>query len=273
MSATPEQITGHYVEVDGTRAYFERCGEGIPFICIHTAGTDGREFRHNLPYLASRGFAVHAPDLPGHGKSFPLGWKPIDDLHVFAEWVMAFAATLGLDRPVVMGCSIGGDIAVDLAVHHSAELRASIALEGAAYTPTYGDSALLMEPHAACWESIVETGSSSSIRADATPDQVQEIMWLHKSGAHRVQASDLVGWANHDVRDGLSRVTVPLLVGWGTGDYYVPRELAEQTVAAVPSASFAELDGLGHYPMWENPELVHEKVVAFLAAHDLLPHA
>ncbi len=271
MSVVFEEIVGRYVEIDGTRTYFESCGEGVPLICIHTAGTDGREYRHTLPYFASLGFAAYAVDLPGHGKSFPIDWKPIDDLHVYGEWIVSFAAALGLDRPVVMGCSIGGDVVMDLAVNHSDELRAGIVLEGAAHTPTYGDASLLMEPHAACWESIVETGSSSSIRHDATPDQVEEIMWLHKSGAHRVQASDLVGWANHDVRDGLDRVTIPLLVGWGDGDYYVPRELAEQTADAIDSASLVVFEGLGHYPMWENPEVVNEAVRAFLDTHGLLP--
>jgi pimeloyl-ACP methyl ester carboxylesterase len=244
MSTDGDEIIGRYTEVRGTRTYYESCGDGVPFVCVHTAGTDGRLYRHTLPALAAHGFRVIAVDLPGHGKSFPIHWTPIDDLHVYAEWVMDFASVLGLNRPIVLGCSIGGDIAVDLAAHHSGDLRACIALEGAA--PTV-------------------------ILPDATPDQLQEIVWLHKSTTQRVYASDLVGWERQDVRARLGDITVPLMVGLGTGDYFLPEDIVTATVDAVASATLVRFENLGHYPMWEAPALVNLAVLDFLDGHGLLP--
>lgn len=271
MTTDSNEIIGRYTEVRGTRTYYESCGEGVPFICVHTAGTDGRLYRHTLPALAAHGFRMVAVDLPGHGKSFPIDWAPIDDLHEFSEWVMEFAATLGLDRPVVMGCSIGGDIAVDLAAYHSDELRACIALEGAAYTPTFVGAGTLIEPHAICWESIAEAMAPTVILPGATRDQLQEIVWLHKSTTQRVYASDLVGWERQDVRDRLGDVTVPLMVGVGTGDYFLPEDIVTATVDAVASAELVKFENLGHYPMWEDPELVNAAILGFLGSHDLVP--
>src|ERR1043166_3229204 len=56
------------------RTYYEENGEGIPMVCLHTAGTDGREWRHQLcdPDIA-QSFRVIAFDLPRHGKSIPPG--------------------------------------------------------------------------------------------------------------------------------------------------------------------------------------------------------
>jgi pimeloyl-ACP methyl ester carboxylesterase len=271
MSADGDEIIGRYTEVRGTRTYYEACGVGVPFICVHTAGTDGRLYRHTLPALAAHGFRMIAVDLPGHGKSFPIDWTPIDDLHVFSEWVMEFAGELGLDQPIVMGCSIGGDIAVDLAAHHSGELRACIALEGAAHTPTFVGAGTLLEPHTISWESIAEAMAPTVILPGATPDQLQEIVWLHKSTTQRVYASDLVGWERQDVRDRLGDVTLPLMVGLGTGDYFLPEDIVTATVDAVPSATLVRFENLGHYPMWEDPALVNGAILDFLDGHGLLP--
>lgn len=264
MSSTNE-ILGRYVEVRGTRTYYESCGEGVPFLCIHSAGTDSRLYRHQLPALAERGFQVVAVDLPGHGKSFPIEWEPINDLRVFSDWAMEFASVIGLDRPVVAGCSIGGDITIDMAAHYSSDLRAGIAMEGAAHTPTFTNADVLMDPHAMSWESIADSMAPTVIRPDATPDQLEEIVWLHKSTTQRVYASDLVGWEHHDVRDKLDEITIPLMVILGTGDYFLPEEIVTATTDEVESAELVRLENLGHYPMWEDPGTVNDAICDFLA--------
>jgi 3-oxoadipate enol-lactonase len=107
----------------------------------------------------------------------------------------------------------------------------------------------------------------------ATRDQLQEIVWLHKSTTQRVYASDLVGWERQDVRDRLGNATVPLMVGLGTGDYFLPEEIVADTVDKVASATLVKFENLGHYPMWEDPEQVNAAILDFLGGHGLLPEA
>jgi pimeloyl-ACP methyl ester carboxylesterase len=271
MAGITEDIIGRYVEVRGTRTYYESCGDGPSFICVHSAGTDSRLFRHTLPAMAEMGFRAIAVDLPGHGKSFPIDWRPVDDLHTFAQWVMEFADVVGADRPVVAGCSIGGNIAIDIAAHHCADVRACIAFEGAAHTPTFAGAATFMDPHTMCWESISDCMAPTVIRPDATADQLAEIAWLHKSTTQRVFASDLVGWQKQDVRARLGEVTAPLLVCLGTGDYFLPERMVTDTTDAIETATFVRLEKLGHYPMWEDPERVNNVIAEFLGQHNLLP--
>ena len=76
MSAAFEPIVGRYLtlQLDGraNRIYFEEAGQGIPLLCVHTAGADARQWRHLLEdrTVTSR-YRVIAYDLPYHGRSLP----------------------------------------------------------------------------------------------------------------------------------------------------------------------------------------------------------
>ena len=76
MSAKLEPIIGRYLTLDlggrPHRLYFEECGTGIPLVCLHTAGADGRQFRHlMLDEEITAKFRIIAFDMPWHGKSLP----------------------------------------------------------------------------------------------------------------------------------------------------------------------------------------------------------
>ena len=137
MKAELEPVVGRYVRVElderAYRVYFEEAGQGTPLLCLHTAGADSRQFRGvlNDPRITER-YRVLAFDLPWHGKSSPPTgfdgevYRLTTDLYV--DTVMAFKRALGLDNPVVMGCSIGGRVVLHLAMRHADEFRAAIGL-------------------------------------------------------------------------------------------------------------------------------------------------
>ena len=116
MPAVLEPIVGRYMnlEVGGRphRLYFEEAGQGIPLVCLHTAGADGRQFRHIMLDEDITGrFRVIAFDMPWHGKSLPpKGWESEEyrlTTAGYTEMIIAFCRALEFDRPVVLGCSIG----------------------------------------------------------------------------------------------------------------------------------------------------------------------
>ena len=76
MAATVEPIIGRYMSLSlggrEHRLYFEQAGQGIPLVCLHTAGADGRQYRHLMNDAAvTQHFRVLAFDMPWHGKSLP----------------------------------------------------------------------------------------------------------------------------------------------------------------------------------------------------------
>ena len=134
-----------YLTLDGVeyRVYFEESGTGdVGMLLQHTAGADGRQWRHLLEDAElQRRFRMIAYDLPYHGKSVPPLGKPwwTEEYRLTRDFLLAVPTTLaralGLERPVYMGSSIGGHLAIDLALSHPREFRAVVGLEASAYTP------------------------------------------------------------------------------------------------------------------------------------------
>lgn len=259
--------TGHYVDVDETSIYYETVGEANDpvVIAIHTAGAEGRQWSQAARMLADEGYRVVVPDLPGHGKSYPIDWELHDSIHAHAEFIHRFTRALDLDRPAVTGCSIGGDTVLDLAVHHSDDIRCAMALEGTGRT-TGAKLGRLSHPHALPgWESVLEYSVVDST-ADATPDSARrKLVWQHRN-AHEAGTKDLHGWANFDVMDRLEAVSVPTLVARGAEDFFIQDDAFAETVERIPDCEAVTMDETGHYPMVERPEETVEILVDFLSS-------
>src|SRR5690606_10672098 len=125
VSVHIEPIIGRYLRLEllgkPHRLYVEEAGQGIPLLCLHTAGSDSRQYRALLNDSAIlQHYRVIAFDLPWHGKSSPpAGWEQGDyqlGSRDYVAIVMAVVDALELERPVVMGCSIGGRIVLHLAL-------------------------------------------------------------------------------------------------------------------------------------------------------------
>jgi len=127
MSARFEPVVGRYMHLDlfgrPHRIYVEEAGEGTPLLCLHTAGSDGRQYRGLMNDARVTGnHRVIAFDMPWHGKSSPpAGWHDEEYQLTSAQYttmVLEISAALGLDKPILIGCSIGGRIALHLALEH-----------------------------------------------------------------------------------------------------------------------------------------------------------
>jgi crotonobetainyl-CoA:carnitine CoA-transferase CaiB-like acyl-CoA transferase/pimeloyl-ACP methyl ester carboxylesterase len=188
-----EPITGRYahIELEGRehRLYFEEAGEGIALLCLHTAGSDGRQYRAVLNDAEiTRRYRVIAFDMPWHGKSSPpAGWENEDyrlTTGRYTGMIMSVARSLGLERPVVMGCSIGGRIVLDLALRHGREFRALIGLQSGAFVERYYDPAWLDHPEVhggrAC-------GLAYGLMSPLRPRSKSETVALHAGRPRRVQ--------------------------------------------------------------------------------------
>ena len=155
MSPRYEAITGRYLPCtilgEPHRLYVEEAGQGIPLLCLHTAGADTRQYRGLLnDKRVTDHFRVIAFDMPWHGKtSPPAGWQDRDYQLTASDYmrmILDVSDALELDKPVAMGCSIGGRIVLHLAYEHPERFRALIGLESAAYAEAYYDLSWLNRP-------------------------------------------------------------------------------------------------------------------------------
>ncbi|MGH8012246.1 MAG: alpha/beta fold hydrolase [Candidatus Binataceae bacterium] len=268
--ANTEDIVGRYVKVRGTRTFFDEIGDGYPLICVHTAGSCSLEYSYILPLLAERGFHAYALDLPGRCRSSAVDNRPLRTIHEHAEFVYAFAETLALVKPVIMGCSIGGDLTLDYAAHHWPEMAAGIAMEGMARSPTFPSPSALAHPSwGPGWQDQMERAAIESLNRHCPAEKIAELRWMHRY-AQMSAVGDLEGWASHDVRHLLGVVACPMLVIRGEDDFWVPRPLVDETVALLKNAEAAHLKNIGHYPMFEDPELIANMAADFCRRHAIL---
>lgn len=273
-------ITGRYLylDLDGVeyRVYLEEAGQGIPLVCQHTAGADNRQFRHLLedPEITSR-FRVIAADLPYHGKSLPpmtvRYWEQEYRLTqtFFMNYWVSLVRELELARPVYMGCSMGGHLAADLALYHADEFRACIGLEASMWSGNM-DRLINQWWHHPRLSNESKPAAMMSLCSPHAPEaNVRETIWMYSQGAPAVFAGDLNYYGiEHDLRDKAAQIdTQKCMLYVLSGDYdWSAYPAACQALAdAVPGATYALMEGMGHFPMSEDPAQFKKYLLPVLA--------
>jgi pimeloyl-ACP methyl ester carboxylesterase len=258
-----EPIIGRYlpVAIGGAehRIFLEEAGAGIPLLCLHTAGADSRQWRHVLNDAdVTKRFRVIAFDLPWHGRSTPPeGWW-LERYRLttasYLQMVRAVWLALGLERPVVMGCSMGGAIVLKVAAEHQEELRGIVGLESSAYAPgRYNE--LLHHPaiHGGELVASYTYGLNSPLSPEAGK---RENWWYYSQGGPGVYQGDVHFYSlDWDAREAVKRIDtnrckVALLTG--EYDYSCTPAMSEAVAAAIPGSRLTVMQGMGHFPMIED---------------------
>jgi pimeloyl-ACP methyl ester carboxylesterase len=271
-----EPIVGRYLHLTlggrPHRVYFEEAGRGIPLLCLHTAGADGRQFRHLMTDAAiTEHFRVIAFDLPWHGKSTPPdGWQREEyrlTSEAYTETIRAFAAGLALERPAVLGCSIGGRIVLKLAIDHAAEFRALIALEAADYQAPWYDTSWLHRPDIHGGE--ICAALVSGLMAPQSPEHARwETLWQYMQSGPGVFKGDLYFYrVDGDLRGRVAAIDTsacPLYMLTGEYDYSCTPDDSLRTAREIKGAELVIMKELGHFPMSENPALFRRYLLPVL---------
>ena len=265
MTGFIEPIVGRYVHVEienaVNRIYFEENGSGIPLVCLHTAGSDARQWPHLLVDPSfTKNFRIIAFDMPWHGKSNPPeGWTGEEyrlTTARYTETIRAFCKALTLDRPVVMGCSIGGRIVLNLAIDHAAEFRALIGLEAADFQAPWYDTSWLNRPDVHGGE-VCAALVSGLIAPQGTDAARRETLWGYKQGGPGVFKGDLHFYKlDGDIRGRVAQIDTskcPLFLLSGEYDYSCTPEETLAVARSIPGCEATIMTGLGHFPMSENP--------------------
>ncbi len=260
-------IEARYVEIDGALGFVEivtpdhqATVEGPPTVlCIHTAGQSGVQWRHVASALAERGYRVLVPDLPGHGRSEPAVTGPITDLVDYGDWLIALLRALDLQRPLVLGCSIGGKLTLELATRPDFPLAGAIAMEAEAAPGRVNVAGLRRELEDVAGPARAERtylGTLASVGHSVSPAAAHRIALMHKREDPEISSSDLIGWGTHDVGARLEALTCPLHLVCGLDDPWIDWRAVERLAADINAADpgrarFTGLPGIGHYPMEE----------------------
>jgi pimeloyl-ACP methyl ester carboxylesterase len=240
------------------RIYFEEAGEGIPVLLQHTAGCHGSQWRHLFenPEITRR-FRLIAYDLPYHGKSLP----PVEKDWWNEQYLLKgdylrsipleLSRVLGLDRPVFMGCSVGGLLALDLAHKHAGDFRAVISLEGALEIPG------ALDQNSELWHPQVSNEYKArlmdALMAPGSPKRYRkETSYVYASGWPQVFLGDLYYYLEEfdltEVAGEIDSNRIGVHILSGEYDCSGTRELGEAAHQAIPGSTFSEMKGVGHFP-------------------------
>lgn len=268
MKVTYEPVTGRYMQVEllgkAHRVYVEEAGgrDGIPLLCLHTAGSDTRQYRGLMnDARVLKDYRVIAFDMPWHGKSSPpAGWQNADyqlTSRDYLELIIGMVDALQLDKPVVMGCSIGGRIALHLALDYPERFRAIIGLQAGAHVEPYYDLNWLHRPDVHGGE--MAGGLVSGLMGPQSPEAERyETMWHYMQGGPGVFKGDLYFYViDGDIRSRVAEIDTalcPLYLLSGEYDYSCAPDDTRELERRIKGAKAVIMEGLGHFPMSENPQ-------------------
>jgi pimeloyl-ACP methyl ester carboxylesterase len=258
-------VTGRYVRVSlstgDANVFVEQAGAGSDLLLLHTAGSDGRQYHHLLadPELRAS-WRMTAFDLPAHGRSSPptgLGegeWRLTTDRYV--EAIVAVADALEFEAPVVLGCSMGGEICLELAYRHPDRFAAVVACQAA---DRVEGRQVAWAKHARVNEKLfVPEWVDGLMSPTAPPARRAEVRWAYAQSAHGVYWGDIEfysrDWDGRERVGAIDTARCPVHILAGEYDYSCTPELARATAERIPGARFTEMRGLGHFPMAEDPE-------------------
>lgn len=245
-------------------------GGGAPVVLLHAGIADRTMWDDVTPMLTGR-FRVIACDLRGFGET-PLPDGPF----VYAADVAALLGALGVERAHVVGVSLGGQVALDLALAHP-ELVGRLVLVGAGIDRWDYESSLQetwAEEEAAFERGDLDEVAWINVRAwlDGPDRDASRVPAALRRRVYEMQrtALDLEnpaatgGWLTPSRRARLGDVKAPTLVLVGALDQRDFRKIARFLATGIPDAVLEELPGVAHLPPLERPEAFARTLLGFL---------
>lgn len=242
----------HDYEVSLTSA-----GSGPPLLLLHGAAGAGMWLELNQR-LAER-FTVFAPAQPGFaGTPLPPWVRGVDDV---ALHTIDLVRTLGLVRPIVVGMSLGGWIATEMAVFRPEVVGPLVLVSpiGVRTTQPLPDL-FIMEPHEALPYLFADFSKAVALMPrEPGPDTIVR-MWEEQAAVARL------AWRrpyDPSLRRRLHMIESPTLLVWGAEDRLIASAHGELLAREIPNARLEVIAGAGHAVAIERPEEVAAKIVAF----------
>lgn len=225
---------------------YQVAGVGKPVILVHGLSGSGRWWAKNITPLAQQ-FRTYAVDLIRFGGSRGLQEFVLDEA---ARSITRWMDQLGIARASIIGHSMGGFIAADLAADFPDRVERLVLVDAAVlpFNRVLWQHALGLVQ--ALWR--LPLSFLSVLVTDA-----------YRSGPVTIwnAARQLL---TADIRPKLAQIQVPTLLVWGEHDALVPLELAEQIRGYVPHAELTVVRSAGHNPMWDRPDEFNRLVADFL---------
>jgi pimeloyl-ACP methyl ester carboxylesterase len=268
----------HQIDVVGAGVNYVEMGEGPPLLFIHGLSGAWQNWLENIPHFA-RTHRVVAVDLPGFGSSPMPPWEI--SIPAYGHFLRDFCERLGIERCSLVGNSMGGFIASELAITepHRVDDLVLVSAAGITWARSRREPAeMLARVGRAAGPLLLRVNMAGIRRARLRKAAFQgifhdplslrrEAIWENlvpamQSPGYFDAMTNLVGY---DIRDRLGEIGVPTLIVWGRNDRVVPVPAALSYEKRIgENAELVIFDHCGHVPQIERPVRFNRVVEDFL---------
>lgn len=246
--------------------YLESGSSENTLVLIHGLGASAERWDHVMP-LFEKHFRVVIPDLIGFGYSD----KPLADytLEFFSNFLDDFLTSAKIQRPVIIGSSLGGQISAEYTAEHpqNVEKLVLVSPSGMMKKSTPALDAYIM---AALYPNEQNAKNAFELMEDSGKDVDEKIVngfieRMQLPNAKLAFMSTILGLKNAEaITTKLQSIITPTLIIWGSDDPVIPIHHADEFVASIKDCRFFRMDNCGHTPYVQDPSTFTSKVLEFL---------
>lgn len=242
-----------YIQLNDISMYVAQYGKGEPIIFLHGGMGSANSWADQVPVFA-KNYRVITPDSRGQGRTSdstaPLSY------HLMAEDIIRLMDKLSLSSAYIVGWSDGGNIAIDIAIHHPERVKKIVAY-GANINPAGLQKHFLEYLRKVSPEQMERDNGSEFLALSPHPENLPTIakkirsMWLAEPNFTAAE---------------LARIKTPVLIMDGEKEELIRPDHAREIAAAIPKATLVMLPNVGHYATFKTPKQWNEAVLNFLKA-------
>ena len=258
--------TEELIEVAGTRLQMRKGGSGAPLLVLHGAGGHPGWQRYHREL--SQRFTVYAPSHPGYDQSTRPGW--INTMNDMAHFYRQAMEELGLVPVHLMGFSMGGWLAAEIAAMCPPYLKSLVLVDAAGIKPEVGDIAeILMVSQDVVkklrfYDPTQVPDYEALVNRQLTPEE-EAVQWRNREMTSRLCWKPY--FHNPALPAYLRGVKTPTLIVWGKQDAIVPLNCGELYHRALTNSTLHVIERCGHSPVLEKPQEFMNTVTEFLSRH------
>jgi pimeloyl-ACP methyl ester carboxylesterase len=263
MSATPDH-TDEPLQVAETHIQVLKGGAGEPLLLLHGAGGNPGWLAYHR--ALAQWFTVYAPSHPGYDRSNRPDW--ISSMNDMAHFYRQFIEELGITPVHLMGFSMGGWLAAEIAAMCPSSLKSLVLVDAAGIKPEVGDIAeiLMVSQDVAkklrFYDSTQVPDYDTVVNRQLTPEE-EAVQWRNREMTSRLCWKPY--FHNPKLPAYLRGVRVPTLIVWGKYDAIIPLNCGELYQKALFNSRLHVIDRCGHSPALEKPQEFLQVVQAFLS--------
>jgi pimeloyl-ACP methyl ester carboxylesterase len=239
-----------FVELNGCRTHVRRAGKGRTLLFLH--GASGMPAILPCLHKLAERFDVVVPEHPGYGGSDEPEW--LENIHDMAYFYLDFLQALDLKEVLLVGNSMGGWIALEIAVRSTARIKSMVVVSPAGVkTPGVPPAdTFLMSPEEQARALVHDQKIAEARLAEPVTPQALELALKNRHTTARL------AWEPrfHDphLPKWLHRIKVPVTIVWGEQDRILPVGMAKEVHRLIPGSKLEIMRDTGHLPHAEKPD-------------------